>query len=338
MNAALKTAIDLDVFSKLYDEPKTISSVAESVGADSALVSRLFRFLSAMGVITMDDNHLFALTKLSSALVSTPHLSNGVRHLYDVVQPVYLQFPNFLRDFEYRNPSPDAFPWQSAANTNMTYFQWLENHPKVAATFHSVMAGYSSSRPRWPAIYPKERLLHLVESSAKTSPLFVDIGGGMGQDIESFRQLYDKTHGLHLQDLPEVIKEAHNRGLNSCINATPHDFFKEQPIHEARIYFIHAVLHNWPDQQALKILKNIKSAMKPGVSRLFINEAVMRDHGTHPLCASADLLMMSLFGAKERDENDWQTLLFDAGLSIIHIWSIPEIPESLIEAEVSANQ
>jgi len=37
-----------------------------------------------------------------------------------------------------------------------------------------------------------------------------------------------------------------------------HDFFEPQPIQGARVYFVRVVLHDWDDDHATKILKNLR--------------------------------------------------------------------------------
>lgn len=37
-----------------------------------------------------------------------------------------------------------------------------------------------------------------------------------------------------------------------------HDFFEPQPIPGARVYFVRVVLHDWDDDHAIKILKNLR--------------------------------------------------------------------------------
>ena len=41
-----------------------------------------------------------------------------------------------------------------------------------------------------------------------------------------------------------------------------YDFFTPQPLIGARAYFFHAVPHDWPDADVLRMLANVKHAMK----------------------------------------------------------------------------
>ena len=74
--------------------------------------------------------------------------------------------------------------------------------------------------------------------------------------------------------------------------------------------------------------------MKPGYSKLLINENVVPDVGAAWSITSMDWLMMALGAVKERTERQWRGLLGQAGLTITGIWTFEQGSESLIEAEV----
>ena len=97
---------------------------------------------------------------------------------------------------------------------------------------------------------------------------------------------------------------------------------------------MHRVLHDWPDDAAVKILKNQALAMQKGHSRLLIYEHVVDPVEKNYMVTGADMSMMMLAG-KERTEEMWKTLLDTAGLRILKIWSIPESAERVIEAELA---
>lgn len=42
------------------------------------------------------------------------------------------------------------------------------------------------------------------------------------------------------------------------IKKQTHDFFTEQPIKDARFYFLHTIVHDWSDGQAKNILEDLK--------------------------------------------------------------------------------
>ncbi len=54
-----------------------------------------------------------------------------------------------------------------------------------------------------------------------------------------------------------------------------HDFFTPQPIKDAAIYFLRVVIHDWSDEDASKILSNLRSAAGPS-SKLVVFDSLAR--------------------------------------------------------------
>ncbi len=99
---------------------------------------------------------------------------------------------------------------------------------------------------------------------------------------------------------------------------------------------MHSVLHDWPDEVSAKILARVKAAMKPGYSRLLINENVIPSEKAQWEATALDILMLALVSSRERTEADWHHLIEDlAGLKIRKIWHAANGVESVIECELA---
>jgi hypothetical protein len=97
---------------------------------------------------------------------------------------------------------------------------------------------------------------------------------------------------------------------------------------------MHSVLHDRPDEVSVKIVQRIKEAMKPGYSKLLINENVITATGASWEATALDLLMLSLLSSRERTESDWVQLLEKkCGLKICKIWHAANGVESVIECK-----
>jgi len=98
---------------------------------------------------------------------------------------------------------------------------------------------------------------------------------------------------------------------------------------------MHSVLHDWPDAVCAKILAQVKAAMKPGYSRLLINENVIPPRGAAWEATALDIMMLTLLSSRERTAADWHHLLQDmALLRINHIYTAANGVESIIECEL----
>ncbi|KAF5540150.1 O-methyltransferase B [Fusarium mexicanum] len=226
-------------------------------------------------------------------------------------------------------------PLQLGYKTEKTFFEHLHTNPPYGQLFHLHMGGYRQGRPSWmdTGFFPvQEKLIDGFENS-DDSALLVDIGGSFGHDIGEFcRKFPDAPGRLILQDLPVVIDQI--TSLDNKIERMKYDFYTEQPIKGARAYYMHSVLHDWSDETCLKILGQVKAAMKPGYSKLLINENVIPNTGAQWEATALDIMMLTLLASRERTQQNWEKLLGEAGLKIYNIWTVANGVESLIECEL----
>lgn len=101
-----------------------------------------------------------------------------------------------------------------------------------------------------------------------------------------------------------------------------HDFFIPQPVTNASAFFIRQCLHNWPDSEAVKILRAFVPALKQcrGDTHLIINESILpglgqMKRGEERLIRQVDMSMMINVGARQRTEGDFRRLLNEADKS-----------------------
>jgi hypothetical protein len=215
------------------------------------------------------------------------------------------------------------------------------------------MGGYRQGRPSWmdDGFFPVQEKLINGFDPTDDGALLVDIGGSFGHDIGEFHRKFPYAPGrLILQDLPVVIDQI--TSLDSNIERMKYDFFTEQPIKGrrfpfrfdqsfltgslgARAYYVHSVLHDWSDETCLQILDQVKTAMKPGYSKLLINENVIPSIGAQWEATALDMMMLTLLASRERTRDNWETLLARAGLRISGIWTVANGVESLIECDLA---
>ena len=98
----------------------------------------------------------------------------------------------------------------------------------------------------------------------------------------------------------------------------------------ASVYYLHSVLHDWPDAEAARILLRIKEAMNHDESRILIHDMILQGQANTPLAAQSDILMMAAFNARERTEDMWHSLFDSVGLKVDGIYSSPLSPQSII--------
>ncbi|KAK1505116.1 hypothetical protein CABS01_08894 [Colletotrichum abscissum] len=323
------------LMAKNGDRPQTVKELAEALGVDPALLSRLMRHLGAMGYIKETSLDEYQPTNFSKSL-SLPMIGDGYIAMTSCTGAGPLRFHEYSRKRGFKNPT-DAkdTPMMYAYNTDKDMFAWQQDLG-YGTHFNHHMSGYRQGRNPWmaPGFFPvKERLIEGASTDAD-APFLVDIGGSIGHDLAEFHSYFPEAPGkLILQDLPVVIGQIQE--LTPAITPMGHDFLTEQPVKGARAYYMHSCLHDWPDNVCETILKQIKAAMKPGYSKLLINENVIPSTGAWWETSALDMVMLTLFCSKERTEGDWYHLLeIIAGLKIVKIWGGGKGVESLIEVEL----
>ncbi|KAJ8110066.1 hypothetical protein OPT61_g6988 [Boeremia exigua] len=187
----------------------------------------------------------------------------------------------------------------------------------------------------WTEVYNTDELVGGADLNSG-APLFVDIGGAHGLDTERLLARHPDLPAdvLVVQDTPEVVAMTPEE-LDPRVKKMAYDFFTPQPLVGARAYFFHAVPHDWPDADVLRILANVKAAMKQGYSKLLIYEVVLPAKGATSLMTTLDLQLMNCVSGLERTEQHWNDLLAKAGLQINSVSRHHRAVESVIEAELA---
>ena len=104
-----------------------------------------------------------------------------------------------------------------------------------------------------------------------------------------------------------------------------HDFFNPNPVQNPDVFLLRFILHDWPDQDVVKILQQLIPSVGPK-TRMLISDIVTPAAGSvHPLrekyIRNMDMMMMSMFNSLERSRQDWEAVIAraDARLKIVSI-------------------
>lgn len=245
-----------------------------------------------------------------------------------------LNLPKYLSQIGYKEPTaPENNNHSGADPDGLNFFGRLQKSPDYYEAFTGHMEAWTAWKTAWTKLYDPSKLLEGAKLD-EGAPLVVDLGGNTGIDISHVLAAKpDLPAGaLVLQDLPEIIARAR---VDPKITALAHDFFLPQPVKGSRAYFMHAVLHDWPDAKAAELLANTRDAMVKGYSKLFVYDIVLPPTGASISQTTMDVNMMSLLSASERTKEQWEKLLAGAGFKIVNYWPDPQEYEMLIEAEIA---
>lgn len=296
------------------------------------------RCLAGQHLIVETAGDTYLATPWSKSFETEPEFAGtygGFRS--ELMGPVCDALPRFLKATGYQNPTnADEACFQYWLGEKATYFEWLARDQKHTSDFSCAMKLHSKyNLAHWTEVYPTDNVI----SAGRQRPdrkLVVDMGGNKGYDLVKFltkHQGHCPPGSLVLQDLPDTLRDV-DLGTEA-IELQPHDFFAAQPVKGARVYFMHIVLHDWPDDKAVQILKNIAAAMEKGYSRLLLQESLMADEKPLAKVTVLDIIMMASFSSAERSETEWTALLASAGMKIVKIWRPLESIENIIEAQLA---
>ena len=255
------------------------------------------------------------------------------QQMYDFVGKGVYNMPYFLESTKYLNPvDTRKSAFQYGHQTDLSFWEFLKEDPRRASLFNSGMrsattvgSGAGSAGP-----YPFGQELDQEEVS-DSSVLVVDVGGGRGQALEAIKSAFPNLKGrMVLQDMHDVIGDAKATGLPDYIETLACSFFEQQPVVGASIYYFRRVFHDWPEDEALKILRNTRLAMGPR-SRVLIMDTVVPEVGAYRHMALQDINMMC-FAGMERTRLQWEELLTKAELRIKRFWARDSNLQQVIEA------
>ncbi|KAK2756094.1 hypothetical protein FQN54_005501 [Arachnomyces sp. PD_36] len=337
-NAAIRLAVDLDLFDIITRNEKPISAkeLAAATGAEELLIVRIMRLACALGFVGETDIETYSANAYTRTFTE-PVSKAAAKFVFDDTSNVCIKIPEVVAKNGYKCPpyNSDARNgvFQYARQTNQFLWEWYQDHPRNRDNFHTYMSGSRRTRKTWLDFFPvKENILDGAVNQEE-AVLMVDVAGGKGHDLEAFGEVFPDACGrLILQDLPDVIQQAGE--LQQGIEKMGYDFFTPQPVKGARVYYLHFILHDWPDMTARKILQQLHAAMKPGYSKLLIDDFILPDRGCPLYPCVQDMCMMGLLGGLERSQRHWTELLTSEGFEVTGIYSSGDENEGILEAMV----
>lgn len=248
--ALVKIGDDLSLFRMLSSasEPLTLTTLVENTGAAPKMLSHLVHAMAAFGIIKETGVNTFTTNRVTRALADE-HVAGAIDHAYDVHAHTSHALPGWLADRKYQDITTNKdIPFQRALKTDLTPFEWLKRNPAQLKAIGHAMAIQRHSN--WIDSYPV--VAEIADfTAAPESALLVDVGGGFGQQAVAFKNKFPELKGrIVVQDIPETLARAPKVDV---IELEAHDFFKEQPIKGAKFYYLRHILHDWIDEDCVKV-------------------------------------------------------------------------------------
>lgn len=304
---AIHVASKLRIPDLLASGPKTIAELASKCGAHPPTLERLLRALASLEMFAPTPDGRFRNTPLTEVLRTDHPQSRRDGALFLPAPFLWRPLGELYESVRTGEPTFSAIFGQR-------FFEYLADHPEDASLFNSVMTQGIAAHAVL-AAYDFSRFERLV-----------DVGGGQGALLRDILAATPSLQGV-LFDLPQVVagaSEVLKGDLGARSQIVGGNFFDSVP-GGADAYLLKGVLHDWPDDDAVSILRNTRAAIRPDGTLLLIENIL--DSAARP-AGLIDLLML-VIGGRERTEADFRSLLDSTRFSLIRI--IPTEASWLIE-------
>lgn len=305
---AIHVAVELGIPDLLTRGEHTVTELAEATGTHAATLGRLLRALSTFGVFLRGaDGRTYAQSPLSAVLASEPGNAESTDARFMAAKWHWAAWGDLLHSVRTGEASFDVANGES-------FWGLTKSDPDAKQRFNAAMNAVSQEESAGAA-----RAYDFSE--ART---VVDVAGGLGSLLAAVLTAHPGVRGTILER-PEIVPLAEERlgkaGLSGRYEVVAGDFFEEVPA-GADVYTIKRALHDWDDDTIVRILEQIKGAMRPD-STLLIMEGVV-DEESDQEALFRGLLLTVLVGGQDRPESDYRTLAERAGLRVVRTIAVSD--------------
>jgi hypothetical protein len=315
ISQSITAAAQLGIADALADGPWPVAELASRVGADADALHRLLRALVSRGVFRHRRDGRYELNSLARTLCSNAPISlTHAAQFYGSRE----QRERWTQLVESIRTGNTVVPGLRGKET----FDYFADKPELAELFNQTMTSIS------------KLTLAPVVAGYDFSPYatVVDVGGGHGSLLAAILKAAPASQGI-LYDLPSVVADApkllceHN--VADRVHITEGSFFDQIP-DGGDAYVLKNIMHDWADDKAIKILRNVRAAADARATVLLIEFVIPEHHRDFP-GKWVDLEMLLNLGARERTAAEYGDLLGKAGFRITRV--VPTAsPLSVVEA------
>ncbi len=282
--------------------PKSAKELASQIGADPEALHRLMRATASVGVLSEGPDGKFSETPMSAVL-----RSNGKPSLRALAMMGG-------REWHGRGWSRLEYCVRTGKQAleqiyGAPIFEYFKQHPDEWQIFNDAMTSISTGdSPAVADAYSFEGIRTIV-----------DVGGGHGLLLATILARNPQMKGT-LYDEPHVIEGAKNGPLKPvmerCTLASG-DMFSSVPA-GADAYVMKHIIHDWPDELCIKILKSCRKGVNPGGKLLVVDDVIQPGNDFYA-GKFLDLQMLIFPGGKERTEKQFHELFAAGGWKLSRV-------------------
>lgn len=303
VSQAIHVTARLGIADVLTDGARRSDEIAEVLDVHAGSLYRLLRALASVGLLRELDDRWFELTPLGELLRSdAPNSIAGWAAF--IGRPPHWQA---WGDLEYSiRTGENAF--RHVHGTDV--WTYRSTRPQESAIFDRAMTSLSRSSNAAVLAACDFGRFHTV----------ADIGGGNGALLAAILAAHPRVQGV-LFDQPHVVEGApallESAGVADRCRVVGGSFFEEVPP-GADAYLLSRVIHDWGDDDSIRILSTIRAAMTDD-SMVLLIERVLAPPNEGPDAKFSDLNMLVAAGGVERTTAEFEDLFHRSGLALAGI-------------------
>jgi hypothetical protein len=311
-------AAKLNLADHLSTGPQTAEVLAAKTQTHAPSLYRLMRTLANLGILAEDSSHRFALTPVGEAL-KTGAPGNARATILTLANPSWVGgWGQLLYSVQTGKPAFEK-------SLGMNIFDYFAKHPDEGSLFSETMLGFHGA----------ESAAVAAAYNFSESKTIVDVGGATGNLVATILGKFPQSRGV-VFDLPHVAADARaaiqSAGLSNRLSFEPGSFFENVPT-GGDAYLLSHIIHDWPEDRCLTILRNCRRAMNPN-GRMLIIEMVLPPGNTPHPGKMLDMMMLVGPGGQERTQAEYESLLAKADLQLARV--VPtESAVSVVEARAT---
>jgi len=285
--------ITSNVIETLGQGPKKVQDIASACNLNENVLARTLRYASFIGVVNFDDDQ-YSLTETGKCFLQDHPGSLKIPGSFIGSVPWRDAWNNFRYSLETGAPAFDhAF--------GTPYFDYLDSHKDFGGEFNDYMTEMTSR------IIPA--IIDVYDF--KGFETICDVGGGQGALLKAVLETAPKAKGI-LFDMESALADNVLGDTASRTQIISGSFFDNIPA--ADCLLLKSIIHDWNDENAIKILMNCHKALKKDGIILLIGQVIEKPYTARELFY--DLHMQVMLGGAERTEKEFCTLFEAAGLEL----------------------
>ncbi|MGW7572446.1 methyltransferase [Streptomyces sp. NPDC054765] len=312
-SAALRTAAHHRLADHLAEGPRSAEQLATTTGTHAPHLRRILRYLATRGIFREDTAGAYHLTP-AAALLRTD--------APDSLHPAVMMMTGelFLRAWA---AVPEAVQHGGASFERLfgaPLFEHLLSDPAARLLFDNGMSSLSA---------PVDEAVAAVYPFPEAGTV-VDVGGGRGGLLRAALRRHPHLTGVLFDQAPPLAHHLlEGDELKGRWRTEEGDFFASVP-EGGDVYVLKHVLHDWPDEACLRILRACHRAMETG-RRLLVIDSVLPPGNAPHFGKTLDVAMMAVFEGQERTAQEFATLLSAGGFRLTRVLPTPAF-SSIVEA------